>query len=633
MLRILQKLKDCKISFKNNRLNDNENLWRLIVENKLQAGDVINKGNHTYQFTTSKTIATYELETDMDIHFRGFVDPANEADFPALAEILNACGEKPVYLAGCYFINNELVILTRNLLRSVRHDNITYLKVTENVHCGEGKYGKIIKIAGTIKPEFALFGNMHFVIEDSAKAEVIKDQKYAKADSYTMLKNKNELLGLKKAGYFDVYDIRFMGPPPEFEPKNNAFRNYQYREDHINFLFTMKFFNGQTVLKWYEHINGFQFFGDCYYPPAVRLTIAIEFMRELAYLHAKGITHCDLNLGNIIILFDRETSRVKVRILDYGFSEHQESLTRESILGCKTAVGTKLFHAPETMKDGMMDQSTDIFSAGLILGSYILGTPETLDAIKSVADLAKNRQHNFTGFNLLAEFPKKTAAELMRSLSNMTRRNSKMRPSAADIVCQLEEIRHSFIAMSPSTSTNYRFAFNIRNKLEKDRVISSLRPKTIKMAELRNELNAYINQTVDDPVALKIFATVAGLSKLYGCTSKAKMLKEINDVFTRYRDGHRLCKAKLKEFNKLFGKANEIKNPLSDEQVNNLKRAIASINSFLQQMESAASDFESLIEQGDHFYRKSEKLEKMMQEYFLKPADNAQSTSYKLSIP
>ena len=99
-------------------------------------------------------------------------------------------------------------------------------------------------------------------------------------------------------------------------------------------------------------------------PEQKALTITMQILEGLAYMHSMRIIHRDLKPENIIF---KASSDIDLGIVDLGFATHEEDY-RKLFVRC----GTPGYVAPEILNDRDYDCKVDVYSAGIIL--YIILT-------------------------------------------------------------------------------------------------------------------------------------------------------------------------------------------------------------------------------------------------------------------
>lgn len=109
--------------------------------------------------------------------------------------------------------------------------------------------------------------------------------------------------------------------------------------------------------------------------PLAAVTVAIEILRTLAAVHAKGIVHRDLKPDNVFLLDEATEPRLKV--LDFGISllvgdeERRKRLTQAG-----EVLGTPQYMSPEQARGRTdVDRRSDLFTVGTILYEMLVGRP------------------------------------------------------------------------------------------------------------------------------------------------------------------------------------------------------------------------------------------------------------------
>jgi serine/threonine protein kinase len=111
--------------------------------------------------------------------------------------------------------------------------------------------------------------------------------------------------------------------------------------------------------------------------------IQLSVLHTLAYIHAKGIIHCDIKPGNLLI--SKEHSQVKLS--DFGISCTQKELASRHQR--HVLIGTPSYMAPEQLSQTWRDYGpwTDLYALGCTLVELLTGQPpfghkESLDLLK-----------------------------------------------------------------------------------------------------------------------------------------------------------------------------------------------------------------------------------------------------------
>jgi len=94
-----------------------------------------------------------------------------------------------------------------------------------------------------------------------------------------------------------------------------------------------------------------------------QLSIAYETAIALRYLHSRKICHCDMKSSNILL-----DENMKIKVSDFGLSRLKNIFSGNENKG---RIGTSHWMPPEIMKAQKYEESSDVFSYGMIMWEII----------------------------------------------------------------------------------------------------------------------------------------------------------------------------------------------------------------------------------------------------------------------
>lgn len=99
-----------------------------------------------------------------------------------------------------------------------------------------------------------------------------------------------------------------------------------------------------------------------------------QFISALAYIHSKGVVHCDLKPANVMLLkpFDEDHAEDPPHVLlaDFGLSEMFDQRSEPG--GPVRAKGTPVYLAPEAF-DGHLTEKSDMWASGIMIYEMMVG--------------------------------------------------------------------------------------------------------------------------------------------------------------------------------------------------------------------------------------------------------------------
>ena len=92
-----------------------------------------------------------------------------------------------------------------------------------------------------------------------------------------------------------------------------------------------------------------------------QVTMLIQLLQALSYLHRRGIVHCDLKPANVLV------DNGQVRVLDFGLATLR-SRAEDTDIG-----GTLAYIAPELLQGGSVSEAADLYAVGVMMYELFVG--------------------------------------------------------------------------------------------------------------------------------------------------------------------------------------------------------------------------------------------------------------------
>jgi serine/threonine protein kinase/Tol biopolymer transport system component len=156
-------------------------------------------------------------------------------------------------------------------------------------------------------------------------------------------------------------------------------------------------------------------------PVAIALRFAAQIAEALQAAHERGVVHCDLKPGNVMLRPDGT-----VKVLDFGLAtalrakQADESDCTRTLERAGTIAGTPAYMAPEQARGDSVDARADIWAFGCVL--YEMLTGRSIFAASSVTEtLAKVLESRIDLEALPAETPRSVRRLVRRCLDRSLR--------------------------------------------------------------------------------------------------------------------------------------------------------------------------------------------------------------------
>lgn len=172
--------------------------------------------------------------------------------------------------------------------------------------------------------------------------------------------------------------------------------------------------------------------------PAVAIDYAEQMLRALQFAHENNVIHRDIKPHNIVI-----NDRGQLKVTDFGIARAGSS---PSVTETGSIIGTAQYLSPEQAKGKAVEQSSDLYSLGIVLYEMLTGrvpfegeNPVAI-ALKHLSDEPVPPQA------LVPEIPDNLNAVVMRALAKDPRDRY---PGAEEFLADLERCRQDLPVVAP----------------------------------------------------------------------------------------------------------------------------------------------------------------------------------------
>jgi serine/threonine-protein kinase len=104
--------------------------------------------------------------------------------------------------------------------------------------------------------------------------------------------------------------------------------------------------------------------------PAEALEVCAQTASALATMHEAGMIHRDVKPANLFLCRAEDTSRARVKVLDFGFVRLRDATT---LTASGQVVGTPEYMAPEQIQGLRCTAASDLYALGVVLFEMLTG--------------------------------------------------------------------------------------------------------------------------------------------------------------------------------------------------------------------------------------------------------------------
>ncbi len=158
-------------------------------------------------------------------------------------------------------------------------------------------------------------------------------------------------------------------------------------------------------------------------PYHLQLRMGADAARGLDFLHSRNTIHRDMKSGNLLV-----TDSLRIKICDFGISRHANAANTMT-----ASLGTVPWTAPEMLRGERYSKKVDCYSLGVCLWELTTRRIpyEGVQSVRIITSVINGMR---------PQIPKATPAGLVKLITLCWHTKPSVRPSAADIVTQLERV-------------------------------------------------------------------------------------------------------------------------------------------------------------------------------------------------